>query len=640
MSRNWTRWAVISTLSLVGCTAGGPKLLSRAPVATTTLKPPAFASETQASTTDGDVLSRSAGKSRSGTSANQPDSGEQSRKNRPAEIADRSLPRPASDRPGNDNIAGKDSEDGGFSRVQPIETTESDADIQLTKAQADAGEPLNRSPAAAKPQGAAALPPAPLTDNVRDLLTIEQEIGEANARAGLGSQVTLGEVIDSIYQSYPLLEAAIYGRNIAAGQQLAAEGAYDLKLKASSDSMPLGYYRNYRQGVGVEQNLYYGGQVFGGYRVGRGEFQPWYQERVTNEGGEFTAGFMMPLAQNRAIDPRRAELWKKTYGRDAVEPGIQTQLINFVYAGSMSYWTWVGSGQNSQYAEQLFRLAEARNQQLQELVGAGALPESVLIDNQRLIVSRQVKLIDARRKLQQAGVKLSLFLRTPNGMPYIPDNDQLPMFPEPVPVNLTQLPADISEARSRRPELRELDFDRRIAEVDLAQAHNLTQPELDATFWGAQDVGGFSSSKGDKQPLELQGSLNFSMPLQRRAAQGKIREAEGKITQINIKRQYTADRIETEVRNATIALDAAFRALGEARRSVALNVQMQELETVQVEEGSSDLLRLNLREEQTFDARVTEVEALLRYFEAQAELRAAMGLDADGLATLNTPAQF
>src|SRR5690606_28310443 len=132
-------------------------------------------------------------------------------------------------------------------------------------------------------------------------------------------------------------------------------------------------YRNYRQKVGLEQDLYFGGQVFGGYRVGRGEVQPWYQERVTNEGGEFTAGIIVPLAQNRAIDPRRAELWKATYGRSAVEPAIQSQLIAFVYNGSLAYWSWVAAGQAVQYADQLYQLALARDGQLQDLVDGGAV---------------------------------------------------------------------------------------------------------------------------------------------------------------------------------------------------------------------------------------------------------------------------
>ena len=63
----------------------------------------------------------------------------------------------------------------------------------------------------------------------------------------------LNHVVQSIYASYPLLQVAVYGRNVVAGEQLSAEGAWDLKLKADANNAPLGYYKTYRNGVGFEQ---------------------------------------------------------------------------------------------------------------------------------------------------------------------------------------------------------------------------------------------------------------------------------------------------------------------------------------------------------------------------------------------------
>lgn len=673
MNRNRTWWTVITTLSLVGCTTSGPKLMTRLPAGTATLQAAASPSErgtlepgtittgaaargareeladksSQPSSSSSraeelrgtDVVTRvplvrtATGQSAGGAAFEDEDTLEFHPAGR-AELTSTAPEKVAASGLPSDDLHSTPKSTRRRSQVAArpvIDSVGGDGagEIRTVSAQVDALRPQNLK---SSPDG---LPPSPM--NGRDLYSIEVDIGERPLTPPSADAVELTDVIQSIYQSYPLLEAAIFGRNIAAGEQLAAEGAYDLKLKAGSETMPLGYYRNYRHSMGLEQDLFHGGQVFGGYRLGRGEIQPWYQERVTNDGGEFMAGVMMPLAQNRAIDPRRAALWKATYGRSAVEPAIQSQLIRFVYGGSLAYWNWVAAGQAAQFAEQLYDLALQRNDQLETLVDGGALPEAILIDNRRLIVSRQVKLIDARRRLQQTAVRLSLFLRTADGEPYIPREDQLPFFPGTFPVDESQVPMDITEALSRRPELRELDFSRRIVEIDLALAHNQTQPAIDATLRGSQDVGGFSSPKGDKQPLEVEGMVYFSMPLQRRAAQGKIHASEGKIAQINIKRQFLADQIETEVRNATIALTAAYNAIGQARRSVVLNEQMQELEAIALEGGASDLLRLNLREEQTFDAKVTEVEALLRYFEAQAELRAAIGFDADGLNAAGMP---
>ena len=447
------------------------------------------------------------------------------------------------------------------------------------------------------------------------------------------SPLVLDQVVQSIYASYPLLQVAFFGRNIAAGDLTSAEGAWDLKLKADANNAPIGYYRTYRNGTGFEQPLYSGGEVFGLYKIGQGNFEPWYGNRETNTGGEFSGGIRFPLAQNRTIDERRAALWKATYGVGAVEPFIQAQIIEFIRAGSYAYWDWVAAGLNLRVARELLDLAEERDDQIEGQVKAGARPESLLVDNRRLIVSRQIKLIDAQRKLETTAIKLSLFLRTPDGQPVIPIEQQLPSaFPQATAIATDTVSSEVAEALGRRPELMELNFQYRIAQVDLQQSQNLILPELDATLWSAKDVGGESTPSGNKTPYQAEAGLNFSVPLQRRKARGKVTAAEGKLAQIANKRKFVEDKIATEVQNVVVTIDAAYRSIDKAHESVRLNEQMQKYEIVKLEKGDSDLLLVNLREAATFDARVVEIEAIQRYFESQADFRAALALDITELA--------
>ena len=210
--------------------------------------------------------------------------------------------------------------------------------------------------------------------------------------------IVLEQVVDAIYQSYPLLRIAIAGRDVALGDNVAAQGEFDLKLKADTLNQPQGYYQTYRQGLGFDQPLYGGGSVFGAYRIGQGNFEPWYGNRETNGGGEFQMGLSVPLWQNRAVDERRAQLWRTAYGQSLVEPEIRSQLLEFVRDGSIAYWEWVAAGQNFRYAEQLVKLAQDRDQQLRSQVEEGDRAESDLTDNQRLIVGRRVKRLATLRR--------------------------------------------------------------------------------------------------------------------------------------------------------------------------------------------------------------------------------------------------
>lgn len=439
--------------------------------------------------------------------------------------------------------------------------------------------------------------------------------------------IVLDQVIDAVYQSYPLLRIAIVGRDVALGDNVAAQGEFDLKLKADTVNQPQGFYQTYRQGVGFDQPLYGGGNVMGGYRLGRGNFEPWYGNRETNDGGEFQLGLSVPLWQNRTVDERRAQLWRTASGQSLVEPEIRSQLLEFVRDGSIAYWEWVSAGQNFRYAEQLLKLAQDRDQQLRSQVEQGDRPESDLTDNERLIVGRRVKRLATLQKLQTTAVKLSLYLRMPDGVPFVPGPELLPAgFPEPLPIEPGALDKDVAFAQSRRPELTALDIVRQQLDIDLQQAVNLLQPSLDAHVLNSKDVGG-PTPKRDKTPYQLETGLLFSVPLQRRKARGKISALEGKIAQWSAKRQYATDKISVEVQTAVIALNIAFQAISQAREAIRLNEEMQRFETIKLEQGDSDFLRLNLRETATFDARVVEVEALLRYFEAQSEYRAAIAAD-------------
>lgn len=445
-----------------------------------------------------------------------------------------------------------------------------------------------------------------------------------------GDKLQLGQVIQSVYATHPMIAAAYQARTIAAGDVLQAEGGFDLKLKAETLNQPLGFYETYRHSVGAEQPLLGGGSIFGGYRNGRGSFEPWYQERSTNHAGEFKAGAVMPLLQNRAIDERRTDLWTSQWAQQAAEPGIQTELIEFVRQASFAYWDWVAAGRQVQVSQHLLSIAEARQAALKKQVERGDKPEIDLTDNQRLIVSRQAKLIEAERKVQLAAIKLSLYHRDANGTPLIATTGQLPDFPLPSPLHADQLDQDIQTALAQRPETRFLDFIRQEIEVERAQAENLELPQLDAVVTGSQDIGEPTSKKRDKSEFELEAGLQASVPLQRRKARGKQQALDGKLAQLSSKRQFVTDKINTEVRAAHTAVLAAYHRYAKAHEATQLAEKMEVAEERRFELGETDLLSVNLRETQTADAASTEIETLLEFHQAEAAYRAAMATDVTG----------
>lgn len=436
--------------------------------------------------------------------------------------------------------------------------------------------------------------------------------------------ISLDIVVDSIHDSFPLLEAAYQQIQIANGNQLAAQGAFDTKISASSESNPLGFYETYRHKAGIYQPLTNGGELFGGYRIGRGSYEPWYLERQTNDGGEIAAGLTLPLMRNREIDARRAERWRAEYDQQIALPEIQAQLLLYVRDGSIIYWQWIKAGQKQAIGKRALDLALSRNEQIRRKVEVGDLAPPALDDNQRAIAKRRSKLITLEQELSQYAIKLSMYLRTSQGEIVTPDESQVADFPSPVEVNDIDFKRDIESAISTRPELRTLELKNQKLRIDLAQARNDFLPSLDAQLIGSQDLGEPTSAKRDKSELELQARVIFEMPVQRRKATGKTQAISAKIAQNDAKIRFMRERVRIELRVAHAALKGALARLDQARESKRLAESLALTEGRKLELGETDLLTVALRETMAIEAAESEVDAFFDFYSAKADYEAAM----------------
>ncbi|HBN77124.1 MAG TPA: transporter [Planctomycetaceae bacterium] len=441
------------------------------------------------------------------------------------------------------------------------------------------------------------------------------------------NSVSLDSVIGSVYQSFPLLESAYAGRRIAEGDQMSAAGAYDFKFKAASENNALGFYQNYRQSLGFAQPLYGGGEFFAGYRVGNGSFEPWYLERQTNEGGEFKTGVNIPLAKDRNIDQRRAELWRSNYSRKMVEPEIHALLIAFIQEGSYAYWEWVAAGEKLLIAEKVLVLAQERTDRIRQQVENGFIDPPELTDNLRLVSEREAKLAEVLQKYQKAAIKLSLYLRDYEGSPIVLGIKDLQQFPSPEERLETSVDLDIQLAISNRPELIVMDFLRKQLQLDFSAAQNETRPTIDTQWIASQDIGQPTSPKNDKGEFVLEASVFMDVPLQRRKARGKMFAIEGKMTQLQAKRKMTEDKIAVEVQTVHTAMQAALKRYVSTKQAVEYAEDLAQRERRNFELGSSDLLKVTLREQYAVEASEKVIDALRDFYQAEVDYRATLAQD-------------
>ena len=432
---------------------------------------------------------------------------------------------------------------------------------------------------------------------------------QAEAQDAASGPLQLREVFEAVSLRHPQSEIAELEVERAKAAQLTARGGWDPKLKATSYNVGLGYYQYSSLDVAVTQATpLWGLGLFAGYRGAWGKLPIYRLERATLPAGEFRVGAQLPIWKDRSIDSQRADIAARAVEIDQATCSQDSTRRELALSASATFWDWVQAGQEVRIQEELLQWAVERDQGLRDTAALGQIPEIVVIDNQRLVLERRSKLVKAEQTLQEATIKLSLFLRDANNDNVLVSIDRLPEMDLSVIHRIhVEHENDLARAIELRPELCEISRQIEAARIGLRLARNQVAPQIDAQAYLAKDLG-----TGDPtlQPLEAGAALVVSLPVALRAARGKRKEAETKVASLLAKYRSQADKIRSEVRLAAVKLHAYDKQaeLAVSQRSVALSLAAAERERFL--QGVSNLVVVNLREIAAANAATSVIEAI------------------------------
>ena len=437
------------------------------------------------------------------------------------------------------------------------------------------------------------------------------------------SPLTLAQVFASIERDLPAVAASRADQRAARGDRTAADGGFDTTLRARAGGAPQSYYRTFRVDGGIEQpTSVWGATLFGGYRLGRGDFAVYDGKSETNELGEARAGLAVPLLRNGPIDRRRASRTRGALGEAAAEQGLRAQLLDAKRQGGLRYWAWVAAGRRRDVARTLLENALRRDEQISARVARGDLPAIERTENARAILQRRSQLASDERALQKAAIELSQYLRAPGGAPIVPTDDQLPPLSEPTSWPTDSLREAAARAVASRPDLKRIGLARESARVEAEYARNQRLPALDLLVVVSKDLGDGSATR---RPVEVEAQVLFEVPLQNRQASGRAEAARAALAKVAEQERGARDRVVADVQDARSATELARTRLTLARAEVEVSVDLERAEWQRFAAGDTTLLVVNLREQATFAARVREIDALAECQSALVLQRAATG---------------
>ena len=450
--------------------------------------------------------------------------------------------------------------------------------------------------------------------------------GADNTKASTpsGKILRLNDIISTTLEHHPALQGERQERTAADADLLSAQGAFDPSIKGDALSYATGGYTGNYGSAYVEQPLeFYGSKVFAGYRLGRGVFPTYDNYYETNNGGEVGAGLEVPLLRDGPIDRRRTNISKSVAGQDLADSQVEQRKIELTRAAALTYWDWTAARNKVRVYRRLLEVADERDRQISERVQRGDLPDFDRVDNQRAVLQRRSQLLAAERAVSNAEYNLSLFYRDSEGRPQSIQKFREPgRIPLPLHVDDMSLDGAVEEATRARPEFKNIKAQTKQNELELQLAKNQIMPRLDARVFSGNDLG---SGESRREEPEVKGGLRIEIPLATRTQQGRIDFYEAKQKKIGFSEQFLKERIRTDIQDARNALEIARGRLQVTTKEVAAARELAKGELKRFELGDSNLIFVNLREQNAADAEVREVEALQDYQKAFVMYEATVG---------------
>ncbi len=440
--------------------------------------------------------------------------------------------------------------------------------------------------------------------------------------------LSLEKVIQASLKGHPYMVEAGAAIDEKKGKKLGATGEFDAKLKGESKAYGAGYYDGRYVDVSISKPLMAnGGELYTGYRSADGEFPIYDGDLVTGNAGEAQVGVKMPLLRNRTIDERRGEIAKADFDIESASNKLISTRLKVIQGATAAYWEAVAMQRQIVVIRDLVEVARERNVQLGSQVDAGDKPRFDLVDNQRAVLKRENELVKIRNLFQKALMKLSLYYRSVDGVPLMPDESEVPReMPEP---NLEEFQNFdqsllLREALTNRPELQIVKLQGEQVAVDVSVAENQFLPQLDLNLAAAQDFG--NASKTIDQG-ELKVGLKVEVPLEYRKLRGKLAAAKAQGAQVEAQRTWIENVIANDIGQSVVTLQAAVERVRLARAELGAARELEAGEHTRFKLGDSNLIFVNLREQVAAEAALQEIQSLLEYQQEGARLRALLARD-------------
>lgn len=443
---------------------------------------------------------------------------------------------------------------------------------------------------------------------------------------------TLGleQIVELVKTHHPIVRQAALQQGFAEAEIRTAKGLLDPKIGASYNQKQLKgteYYDIFSGALKVPLWFPIDPKV----EVNRAEGEYLNPERFISSSTDYwqvSTGVSLPIGKGLFIDERRATIKQAKLYTDMASAQQTKETNKILLTVIKSYWEWY-------FAYQQFELMSRSREIADELFDRSQLDfsfgEISAVDTVQALITLQSRIVDyekASLALKQTRLALSVHLWGPDDVPVELTNSVIPTYSDNYGVvpSVEALDEMLAWASDNHPEIRKLNAKKGQLKIEERWNKESLKPELNLSYAlidSPLDYQGFSGPEWDNYKL----GVDFSIPVFLRKERGKLQKTKLYIESTD----YSIFQIQQEISaniKASYAELLTSQRLALQYQSMADNYQkLLDAEMINLENGESDLFKLNIQQDKYINAQRKYFEAELKFQKLKVTLPQIIGLE-------------
>lgn len=426
------------------------------------------------------------------------------------------------------------------------------------------------------------------------------------------TEFSFNEFLGYVKKYHPLVKQADLKLNEAQANLMQARGAFDPKIEVEYNEKQFKnseYYSILNSSFKIP--TWYGIELKAGFDNAEGIYVN--PENTLPNSGLTSLGISVPIGQGLFINQRMADIRKAKIARNLNTAERNLQVVEVIYAASVSYMSWKRSFNEVKLYENYLENALIRYKGVAKLIEEGDKPAIDSIEAGIAVKTRRLNLEDAKLKLTKAKLELSNYLWLENNIPLeLKDNLQPEDFlsksiKETLQIN-ELAPIDLDN----HPKILAIDSKIAMLKVDRKLKANSLLPKLDLSYNYLSEPSYIDNYRLENYKI----GVNFSFPIFLRKERGSLKLADLKIQDSEFGLQFERKNLENKINSQQQEIVSLEIQQDYNTKLVKDFTTLLNAEDRLFEMGESSLFIINSRENSLVSSQLNEIALENRYLNA------------------------